>query len=152
MGYSRKHAPQNMSHFSQDGLSFQYPESWALQREETEAGWTVSLQSPDTAFVMVSFDGNMPETELMAETALEALQAEYPGLESDECFETVAGQPACGHDIRFFSFDLTNTCWTRSFYCGRGTVLVLWQANDLELERVGPVLEAICASLQVDDD
>lgn len=138
--------------FAEDGLSFQYPESWTLQREEAEAGWTVSLQSPDTAFVMVSFDGNMPETELMAETALEALRAEYPGLESDECFETVAGQPACGHDIRFFSFDLTNTCWTRSFYCGRGTVLVLWQANDLELERVGPVLQAICASLRVDED
>jgi hypothetical protein len=138
--------------FAEDGLSFQYPESWALQREETEAGWTVSVQSPETAFVMVSFDGNMPETELMAETALEALQAEYPELEADECFETVAGQPACGHDIRFFSFDLTNTCWTRSFYCGGGTVLVLWQANDLELERVGPVLQAICASLHVDED
>jgi hypothetical protein len=66
--------------------------------------------------------------------------------------DVVAGQPACGHDIRFFSFDLTNTCWTRSFYCGAGTVLLLWQANDLELERIEPVLKAIIASLKVADD
>lgn len=138
--------------FAENGLSFQYPESWALQREETENGWTVSLQSPDTAFLMVSYDREMPDTELMAQTALEALETEYPGLESDERFESVAGQPAYGHDIRFFSFDLTNTCWTRSFYCGQGTVLVLWQANDLELERLGPVLRAMCASMRVDED
>jgi hypothetical protein len=138
--------------FAEDGLSFQYPESWPLQREETENGWTVSLQSPETAFFMVSFDGDMPEPELMAQTALDALTAEYPGLESDERLESIAGQPAQGHDIRFFSFDLTNTCWTRSFYCGGGTVLVMWQANDLELERLGPVLNAICASLRVEED
>jgi hypothetical protein len=57
-----------------------------------------------------------------------------------------------GHDIRFFSLDLTNTCWTRSFYSARGTVLVLCQTNDLELETNEPVLRAICASLEVDDE
>jgi hypothetical protein len=138
--------------FHEDGLTFQYPENWQLQRDDNDNGWTVSLQSPETAFLMVSFDSDMPDTEAMAQTALEALQEEYPNLEADECVESVAGQPACGHDIRFFSFDLTNTCWSRSFYCGPGTVLVLWQANDLELERVEPVLKAICASLKVDED
>ena len=138
--------------FHEDGLTFQYPENWQLQREDNENGWTVSLQSPDTAFFMASFDGDMPEAEYMAQAALEALQEEYTTLEADPCLEDVAGQPACGHDIRFFSFDLTNTCWTRCFYCGQGTVLVMWQANDLDLERVEPVLKAICASLKVDED
>ncbi len=138
--------------FEEDGLSFQYPESWALQREESANGWTVSLQSPETAFFMVAFDGEMPDAEHMADAALQALQEEYPTLEADSCMEDVAGQPACGHDIRFFSFDLTNTCWTRCFYCGTGTVLAMWQANDLELEQAEPILKAICASLHVDDD
>ena len=57
-----------------------------------------------------------------------------------------------GHLIRFFSLDLTNTCWTRSFYSSEGTVLVLWQVNDLELEQAEPVLRAICSSFQVDTD
>ena len=32
-----------------------------------------------------------------------------------------------------------------------GTVLVLWQATDVELETLGPVLRAICASMKVEE-
>ena len=59
---------------------------------------------------------------------------------------------AVGHDIHFFSFDLTNTCWTRSLYSDAGTLLVMCQANDLELEDYEPVMRAICSSLQVEQD
>src|SRR3954470_17560307 len=114
--------------FEQDGIRFQYPESWALTREENANGWTISLQSPETAFLMLTFDADMPEAELMAETALETMQGEYDSLESDPVCASIAGQPACGHDMRFFSFDLTNTCRTRSFYAAGGTVLLFWQA------------------------
>src|SRR5262249_30986267 len=138
--------------FDEGGIRFRYPENWRLEREKSENGWTVTVQSPDTAFLLVSVDEDMPSTEQVAQTALEALRAEYPELEADECVDSVAGQPAVGHDIRFISLDLTNTCWTRSFYSGRGTVLVMWEANDLELEANEPVLRAITASLEVDDE
>jgi hypothetical protein len=138
--------------FDDEGIRFSYPENWRLERESSESGWTVSVQSPDTAFLLVSVDEDMPSTEQVAETALEALRTEYPDLEADECMDSVAGHPAIGHDIRFISLDLTNTCWTRSFYSGRRTVLVMWEANDLELDVNEPVLRAICASLEVDDE
>jgi hypothetical protein len=137
--------------FDQDGVRFQYPENWEMVREDNPSGWTVSLQSPATAFFMLTYDSDMPEAELMAETALEAMQAEYKGLESEPIVETIAGQPACGHNMRFFSFDLTNTCCTRSFYGAGGTVLLLWQTNDLELEIVEPIVQAMCASLRVEE-
>jgi hypothetical protein len=137
--------------FHRDGIRFMYPENWQMDRQDTDAGWTVSVQSPGTAFLLVSYDADMPEADLMADTALEALRSEYPSLESDKAVESLAGQPAVGHDVQFFSFDLTNTGWLRSFYSGSGTVLVMWQANDLELDRVGPVLRAICASIQVEE-
>lgn len=138
--------------FHEDGLSFHYPQNWQFQRDDNESGWTVSLQSPDTAFMLISFDSDMPDPEQMADSALQALKEEYPSLEAEVSVDNVAGQPACGHDIRFFSFDLTNTCWTRSFFCGQGTVLVMWQANDLELDGIESVLKAICASLKIDED
>ena len=137
--------------FEQDGIRFLYPENWRLEREETDTGWTVSLQSPQTAFLLLSLDEDMPSTEQVVETALAALREEYPDLEADACVDSVAGQPAIGHDIRFFSLDLTNTCWTRSFYSPQGTVLLMWQANDLELEAHEAVLRAITASLEVED-
>lgn len=141
-----------MAEFHEDGIGFHYPDNWTLQREQTDDGWTVSVQSPQTAFFLVTYDPDMPEQGHMAETALEALRAEYPDLEADERVETLAGQPAVGHDLRFFSLDLTNTCCTRSFYGAGGTILVLWQANDLELDEVEPIFQAMCASLHLDEE
>lgn len=138
--------------FEQEGIRFSYPENWRMEREDSENGWTVSVYGPGTAFLLLSYDEDMPEAERMADTALEALREDYPDLEADACTDTVAGQPAYGHDIRFFSLDLTNTCWTRSFYTSRGTALVMWQVNDLELELTEEVLRAICASMEVAED
>jgi hypothetical protein len=139
-------------YFLEDGISFSFPESWRLEREDSDHGWTVLLQSPGTAFLTVTFDASMPPAEDMAETALEAMRAEYPNLEAEAAIETLAGQMAIGHDMQFFSFDLTNTCWTRSLYGDAGTVLVLCQSSDIDLEAYEPELHAICASLQVAED
>jgi hypothetical protein len=136
--------------FHDGGLHFRYPENWQLERQDSEDGWTVSVQSPDTAFLMICLREDMPSTNQLADAALEALKEEYKELEADDCIESLAGQPAVGHDIRFFSLDLPNTCWTRSFYSAQGTVLVVCQINDLELAKNEPVLKAMCASLKVD--
>jgi hypothetical protein len=141
-----------VAHFDENGIHFRYPKNWRLEREETDDGWTVSVQSPDTAFMMISIREDMPSPNDMADTALEALREEYPDLEADECVDSLAGQPAIGHNIRFFSLDLTNSCWTRSIYSAGGTVLVLCQANDLELEQTEPIFRAMWASLEVDQD
>lgn len=138
--------------FHEDGIRFQYPSNWQMSREESEDGWTVSLQSPETAFFVLTYDGAMPEVAEVVETALEALRAEYPELEAEDAIESLAGQPALGHDIRFFSLDLTNTCCTRCFYCETGTIFLMWQANDLELDAVEPVMRAIRASLRVEQE
>ena len=137
--------------FEADGVQFQYPDYWTLTRENADTGWAVTVQSPATAFFMLTWDSEMPEVSLVAETVLEALKADYPGLEADDALESLAGQPAIGHDIRFFSLDLTNTCHTRSFYTETGTILMMWQANDLELDEVEPVFRAICASLHIEE-
>ena len=137
--------------FQADGIRFQYPDNWQLTREDAQTGWTVSVQSPATAFFILTFDEEMPEVGAVAETVLEALRADYPDLEAEPALESLAGQPAMGHDITFFSLDLTNTCHSRCFYSDAGTILLIWQANDLEWDAVGPVFRAICASLQVEE-
>ncbi len=137
--------------FEEDGIRFQYPDSWKLTREDADTGWTVSVQSPDTAFFLIAFDKTMPEVGEVAETVLQALRADYPDLEAEEAVESVSKQPALGHDITFFSLDLTNTCCTRAFYSDAGTVLLMWQANDLELDAAEPIFKAMRASLRVEE-
>jgi hypothetical protein len=137
--------------FEEAGIRFQYPDNWRLSREQADHGWTVSVQSPDTAFFLLAFDEAMPDIEDVSQTVVEALRADYPELEAEDALESLAGQPAMGHNIRFFSLDLTNTCATRVFYSDAGTILVMWQANDLELDAVEPIFKAMCASLTVSD-
>ena len=138
--------------YQADGISFRYPDDWRLDREESADGWTVLLQSPGTAFLTLTCDHSGASTEEIAAAALEALQEDYPTLEASPQVDTLAGQMAVGHDIQFFSLDLTNTCWTRSIDSAAGVVLVLCQTNDLELEEYEPVLRAICASLTVEEE
>ena len=137
--------------FSQGGVSFHYPDNWTLELEEADGGWTVTLQSKETAFFVITLDATMPAPEEMAKTALEALRSEYPELEADSAVDMLAGEVAVGHDIQFFSLDLANTVWTRCLYCAAGTLLVYWQMNDLELPTMEPVVRAVCASLQVEE-
>ena len=141
-----------MAHFNESGIRFQYPENWQLEREEHESGWTVSVQSPQTAFFLITVNAEGPDAEQMADTVLEAMRADYPDLEAEEFLDSLAGQPAVGHEMRFIALDLTNTCWTRSLYRPEGTALVMWQTNDLDLATTEPVLRAMCASLEVDEE
>ncbi len=137
-----------VARFEADGLAFRYPENWSLERDEQEAGWSVTVQSPETAFLIVTFDTESPDISVVADAALETLRAEYPDLEADLAVESIAKQPAVGHDVRFFSFDLTNTAGIRAFLAENGTVLILWQYTDLEHDRSEPVLRAIRASIE----
>lgn len=137
--------------FNEAGIRLQYPENWTLVKEPTEEGWTVMIQSPETAFLLLTLREDFPDPEVLVDTALTALREDYKELEADSVVDTLAGQPAIGHDIRFFSLDLTNTCWTRSIETLQGTLLVMCQFTDLESEIHQAVLRAMCASLQVDE-
>jgi hypothetical protein len=137
--------------FNEGGIRLQYPENWTFAKEETEEGWTIMIQSPETAFLLLTLREDSPGPELLVETALTALREDYPDLEADSAVDTLAGQPAIGHDIRFFSLDLTNTCWTRSIEAVQGTILLMCQFTDLESEIHQAVLRAMCASLQVEE-
>ena len=52
--------------FNEDGVSLRYPDNWTLELEQGDGGWTASLQSKETAFLVVTLDRRMPEPEQMA--------------------------------------------------------------------------------------
>jgi hypothetical protein len=139
-----------MTRTYQREVSFLYPENWELQRETTPNGWSVQVQSPGTAFLLIDCDTSRPDPEEVIQTTLDALREDYPELDATRCEETVAGRQAVGHDIEFFSLDLVNSCWTRCLSTGEGTLLILGQVSDLEADRYAMVLKAICASLRVE--
>ncbi len=138
--------------YDQNGLQFHYPDAWSLEREESQQGWSITLQSQGTGFLLIVCDQEMPQAEEMAEATLEALRKDYPLLEADSIIENICGQPAIGHDIGFFSLDLENTCKTRCLYIQDGTLLFLSQSSDIDYKKFGPAMQALYASIKIDNE
>ena len=138
-------------HFTQSGLSVQYPDNWVIEKEETGDGWAVTISSPETAFMLLSHYEDLDEPAAVADKALAAMRAEYPDLESEGIVESIAGHPVVGYDVDFFTLDLTNTCWIRAVAGPEGCLLLMSQCCDAELETNGEVLHAITASLVYKD-
>jgi hypothetical protein len=135
--------------FEGQGLRFSYPENWSLEQSETQQGWSVTVQSPGTAFLLINVDAARPSVQQMLDAAVAALREDYPEVELEPAQERIAGHVARGLDVQFFSLDLVNSCWIRSFRLADRTILILCQATDLELATAEPVLNAMRASLEL---
>jgi hypothetical protein len=137
--------------FDRDGVTFRYPESWTLDAEDGGDGWTVTLTSPETAFLLVSLRPDADDPQQVADEALEALKAEYPQLDADQVVENVAGLPAVGYDIDFLTLDTSIACWTRCVDTTSGPLLVMGQTSEYDRAANEPVLKAICKSITLED-
>jgi hypothetical protein len=141
-----------VSTFDRSGVRFKYPTNWALDVEPDGDGWTAHVQSPTTAFLMVTLRPELDTPETLAEEALTAVGEDYKELDAQEVIESFAGRPAVGHDIDFLTLDTPITCKTRSIDTPTGPMLVLCQFGAFEREAVEPVFQAIWASFEIEAD
>src|SRR5262245_35180960 len=96
--------------FDNGTVRFMYPENWQVERQETEEGWTVSVQSPGTAFLLISSYEDRPAVKEVLDTTLTTLRQDYAELEAEPATEKIAAHQADGFDVDFFSLDTVNTC------------------------------------------
>jgi hypothetical protein len=137
--------------FERSGVRFRYPADWQVETEDGGDGWTVTLQSPKTAFLLVSLRPDAESPAQVADEALAALKAEYPELDAETAVDSLAGQPAIGHDIDFITVDTAILCWTRCVETPAGALLVMCQTSEYDRAENEPVLRAVCGSLQIED-
>src|SRR5687768_9494304 len=102
-----------MKTFERAGVRFQYPANWRIDVDDAADGWTVTVQSPDTAFVLVSLRSEAETAAQVADETLEVLRAEYKELDAETALDSIGGQPAIGHDIDFVTLDTAIACWIR---------------------------------------
>jgi hypothetical protein len=142
-----------ISEFNQSGVSFRYPANWRLESENSgETEWTVSVHSPGTAFFLISLRSDARDPADLADQTLEALKTEYKELDAENRVETIAGHLTIGHDIDFLTVDTAISCRTRCLETSSGPLLVMCQTSEFDRARNDPVLQAIVASLHVDDE
>ncbi|MCE9533128.1 MAG: hypothetical protein K8T89_18675 [Planctomycetes bacterium] len=138
--------------FARSGIKVRFPDNWLIEVDETEDGWSATIQSPDTAFLMLNHYPDDYEPMELADMALEAMRESYPDLEAEEIVETLNEKPVIGYDVNFIALDLTNTCWIRSLIGLEGNLLFMSQCTDQELETYGSTLREIVESLTFEDE
>lgn len=141
-----------VARFDRSGVRFSYPTNWALDVEDNGDGWTATVQSEQTAFVLVALRPDADSPSELANEALEVFQAEYKELDAEPVVESLAGRPAVGHDIDFLTLDTATSCRTRCIDTPSGSLLVMTQVGEYDRERNEPVLAAVLASLAVEED
>lgn len=137
--------------FERSGVRFEFPAGWVLDFDDAGNGWTVTVQSPDTAFAMLSLRPDADTPSQVADEALDALRAEYQTLDAQTAVDSLAGQPAVGHDIDFITLDTSIVCWTRCVATANGPLLILCQVSEFDRSRHEASLRALGATLRVED-
>ncbi|QDU87307.1 hypothetical protein Pla175_06660 [Pirellulimonas nuda] len=135
--------------YDKHGLHFLYPSDWTLDEsnDDDDATAQVTVLGRDTAFWTVSLYSGLLDTQQTAADLLSAMREEYPDLESEEVSEPIGAVLLVGNDMRFTYLDLTSTALTRVFHRGHDTCVVLYQAEDEEMEEVESVMRAMTLSL-----
>jgi hypothetical protein len=134
------------------GIRFRYPASWQLVEQEDDESTSITVASPDTSFWSVSLIPEGPSPEQVIASAVEAFREEYDEVDVYPSEEKMGDRPGAALDVDFVCFELINSAFLRSFQTDRLTVLVLYQGFDGELAETRPLLEAISASLALEDE
>jgi hypothetical protein len=138
--------------FDDMGVRFEYPPDWEIEISEDGTRTTVAIQAAEgPGFALVSLDADCPDPEEMAEEALEAMSAEYAGLEARLVVETIDGHEAVGYDAEFLSFDMPSSCAIRCFRTPRRAVLIFQQWTDLDDSPTSDQMRALRLTLEETD-
>lgn len=135
------------SEFAEMGVRFQYPESWALVRDEGPVDCrSVTVTSPEGGFWVLSIHPPSSDPARLVDAVLQAMREDYKELESEEIQDQIGGHACVGRNVNFYCFDLTNTAWIRGLQTDQATYAVFCQAEDREFDRVADVFRAMTLS------
>jgi hypothetical protein len=131
------------------GIHFEYPSDWQLEVTEDGPVTTVEVEAPSRlAFAWVRIDESRPDPAGVADEWLEAMRQEFPDLDAVPALDTIQDHCATGHDVEFFSLDVTNGATIRCFRTPRCTVLVFGQWSDLGGEDLPDLIRGVFRSVE----
>jgi hypothetical protein len=139
--------------YEDHGVRFEYPSDWELEVTEDGPVTTVEVQDPSgLAFALVRTNEERPDPAEVADEALAAMREEYPDLEAVPVVETLGEHCVAGHDVEFFSLDISNAASIRCFRTPRRTVLIFGQWSELGEANLPDLVRGVSHSLEETED
>jgi hypothetical protein len=137
-----------MTMFDQGPVRFEYPSDWEVSVEDTPAGWSVSVQTPRSAFWSLTLlDPDVSAADAV-EATLAAYRDDYPSLDVEPLEEVGWLGVAAGVELDFLALDLVTTAHVRAFEAAQFTALLIVQGEDRDFADLLPQLDAITRSLR----
>ena len=138
--------------YSDGRLSFLYPENWILSEADgdespDELNRQVSLESPGGGLWWMQSSLASERSEDRVAEVKAALDEQYENIEWNDVQASFHGFACSGCDGFFYSLDLMICARIRAFTTLDRSILILVQSESRELERLGPVYDAISLSL-----
>jgi len=127
------------------GIALLYPDSWILDSEV--AGDSVSIESPDGAFLTIAKCENATHAQEVLVRARAAMQDEYEEVECESIVKQLNGLTLTGEVLRFVYLDLIITSQLLLLTHEETIYFVQTQAEDRDHDRLLPVFDAMLTSL-----
>jgi hypothetical protein len=138
-----------MPWYDTHGLRFIHPEGWQVEREIDGDDWQVTVQSPESAFILIKPLGPIEDLDEAAEVTLETMREDYKDLEEEAAEEIIGGVPCRGYDVNFTCLDLITTCQIRYLRAGDEAVLIMSQAADIDPPEYQMEMERLRRSISI---
>lgn len=134
--------------YARDGIEFQYPENWALEEEpRTGIPRTISVTAAEGAFWSATlYLTNQPLEQLQHQYA-ETLESEYDEVELDDVEFKLGEETILATDFQFYCLDFLVHARMIVTTLGRYNLLITWQAEDRDFDKLEPVFMAITFSM-----
>ena len=136
-----------MSIFEEHGISLEYPDDWALTEESADGQLAISIESPGSAFWMLSVIKGRPSAEDVVAAALESFQREYDNRDVYESAEQICLLPTVACDIDFECVEMLNHAAFRACETDAATLFVMHQCPQTEESQFKNDLDRITDSL-----
>ncbi len=135
------------STYQSHGVQFTYPDEWEVTEQQEQDEVTITVQSPETSFWLLTLFFDHPDPDRISEAALNAFREEYEDLDIYKAQEEICEADTVAWDLEFRCLEVYNSAWIRVFRTDQFSALVLYQANDLELEETGETMREMTRSL-----
>ncbi|MCA9236651.1 MAG: hypothetical protein KDA44_14345 [Planctomycetales bacterium] len=129
------------------GVRFEYPENWALEDIAPGPLAQATVMAPGTGMWQLCQHPADADAEALFDEAIATLRKEYREIEVLPAVESIDDRELDGYDVNFFYLDLVVAVWLRAIRTPQGLYMIMCQAEDRELQQVGPVFRAMIASL-----
>ena len=134
--------------YDRDGITFQYPENWSLE-EEPKTGFprTISITAADGAFWAATLYLSDQPLKQLQHQYIETLEQEYDDVEIDDVEFPLGDETILATDLQFYCLDFLVHSRLIVTELGTHHVLIAWQAEDRDFDKLEAVFKAITFSM-----